>query len=259
MRRRLPLAEENEEIMKLLLKHGDDSKVVSDEKLTMLHVAAAIGSTNMIRELMEEGLNLEARDIRRATTLHIASGGAHRTPRVIRYLTDNGQEPLGRDSSGWSPLHYAAKSCNVSALEALLEVLLGRDGLSVSEAKRAAIAQNFSRSAHTGCGSYGKVVEYVNVADDEGKSLLHVVGLARKLLHYDVGNENEQTAVEVKDTVRMLVDLGAKVNLTASGKNPLLSLLQGEEVTVKELLDKGANPNIPDKTGANPLHHSARG
>lgn len=47
-------AVENEKIMKLLLRHGADPTVVSKQKLTALHIAAAIGSTNLIRDLVRE-------------------------------------------------------------------------------------------------------------------------------------------------------------------------------------------------------------
>lgn len=258
--------EDKEEIMGLLLKHGADPTAVSDKKHTAIHIAAAIGSTNMIRHLMAEGLDLEARDICGATALHLASGGAHRKPRVIGYLTDNGQEPLGRNSAGSTPLHYAAKSCNLPALEALLEILLGRDGLSLSEAKMVATAQNLSRSADKEFDSYRKLVDYVNVADDEGNSLLHVVGSARDLSWLENTNEDEQTIMEVKDTVRLLVNLGATLNSKAGDKNLLLPLLAlsrrheyGAKIAAKELLKQGADPNIPDLEGATALHHRARG
>lgn len=251
--------EESEEIMRLLLKHGADPTVVSDKKITALHIAAAIGSTNMMRELMEEGLDLEARDFCGASALHIASGGAHRTSRVIRYLMYHGLEPLGRDSDGRTPLHYAAKACNVPALEGLLEFLLGRDGLSLSGAKRVATAQTLSGSPDIGFDSYEKLVEYVNVADFSGKSPLHVVGNGKFWLEVDRANVNHPTILEIKNTVRLLVDLGAKLNLTAGSKTPLLTLLshyeQGGEIAAKELLVKGADPNIPDAKGATALHH----
>lgn len=257
--------EDSEEIMRLLLKYGADPTAISNEKHTAIHIAAAIGSMTMIRRFMTEGLDLEACDICGATTLHIASGGAHRKPRVIRYLTDNGQEPLGRDSAGSTPLHYAARSCNLPALEALLEILLARDGLSLSEAKRVATAQKFSRSAEKGFDPYRKLVDYVNVADDEGNSLLHVVGTARELSRLYVGKEKEQTIVEIKDTVRLLVNLGGSLNSTSGDKTvlpPLLALSRldsfGAKIAAKELLDQGGDPNIPDSGGATALYHRIR-
>ena len=256
--------ENKEEIMGLLLKHGADPTAVSDKKHTAIHIAAAIGSTNMIRHLTAEGLDLEARDLCGATALHVASGGSHRKPQVIGYLTDNGQEPLERNSAGSTPLHYAAKSCNLPALEALLEILLGRDGLSLPEAKRVATARNLSRSANKKFDSHRKLVDYVNVADDEGNSLLHVVGTARNSSWLN-GINDEQITVEVKDTVRLLVNLGATLNSKAGDKNLLLPLLAlsrrseyGAKISAKELLNQGADPNIPDSEGATALHYRIR-
>lgn len=147
----------------------------------------------------------------------------------------------------------------------MLESLLGKDGLSLSEAKRVATAQNLSLSADIGFGPYRKLVDYVNVADDEGKSLLHVVGTARFLPQHGETKENEQTIVEIKDTVRLLVNLGATLNSKAGDKTPLLSLLaqsnywqNGAKIAAKELLNQGADPNIPDSKGATALHDRVR-
>lgn len=102
--------EDSEEIMRLLLNHGANPTAASEEKHTAIHIAAAIGSTKMIRQLVTEGLDLDVRDNRGATALHITSGSEYRTPGLIRYLTDSGQEPLGKTRTGWTPLHYAAAS-----------------------------------------------------------------------------------------------------------------------------------------------------
>ena len=49
MERQSSGVKESEEVMRLLLKHGADPTVVSDQKHTAIHVAAAFGSTDMIR------------------------------------------------------------------------------------------------------------------------------------------------------------------------------------------------------------------
>ncbi|KAI9745372.1 MAG: hypothetical protein M1835_002602, partial [Candelina submexicana] len=68
------LAEETETIMKLLLEHGVDTTIVCNRGFTTLHIAASIGSIDVIRELSTNSLQIEAQDIEGATTLHIASG-----------------------------------------------------------------------------------------------------------------------------------------------------------------------------------------
>lgn len=255
------LAEESEGIMRLLLEHGVDTTIVSDKGLTTLHVAASIGSIDLVRELsLREGLQVEPQDIHGATTLHIASGGAHRKPDIIRYLTDHGQDPLGRDSNGDTPLHYAASVCNFPALEFLLKVVSGVDDLSRSGSQWSTTAKVFGREICQISPAYGKLVKHVNIINNEGESLLHVIGKKRYFVAKD--DEDEQTQLEIRHTVRLLIDLGANLNMKANSKTPLISLLSagycGGFHAVKELLDKGADLDIPDSTGAVPLHYSAR-
>ena len=198
-----------------------------------------------------------------ATTLHIASGGTHRKPDIIRYLTDHGQDPLGRDSNGDTPLHYAASVCNIPALEVLLKVVSGVDDLSRSGSQCSTTAKVFGREICPVSPAYGKLVKQVNIKNNEGESLLHVIGKGKNRYFVKKDDENEQTQLEIRHTVRLLIDLGANLNMKADSKTPLMSLLSlpgicGSFIAAKELLDKGADPDIPDSTGAAPLHYRAR-
>ncbi|KAL8715327.1 MAG: hypothetical protein Q9225_006404 [Loekoesia sp. 1 TL-2023] len=214
MERAYSTPEESESVMKLLLRYGADPTVVSDEGITTLHVAAATGSPDMIRTLIEQGLELEAHTVRGASTLHFAAGGSHRSSQLIRYLIEKGLDPLERDLGGRTPLYSAAASCNIPALLALLQALLGEDHWRLHEDKSAATAQLSFRGTCTSSYLCEQLLGYVNITDYEGKSLLHTVA-----------TEDTDKDFEIKETVRLLVDLGANMNLRASGKTPLLSLL----------------------------------
>ncbi|KAI9704106.1 MAG: hypothetical protein M1836_006967 [Candelina mexicana] len=234
------IAEGSEAIMKLLLEHGVDTTIICNRGFTTLHIAASIGSIDVMRELSENSRQLEAQTIKGATLLHIASGGTHQNPELIRYLTDIGQNPLARDSTGSTPLHYAASVCNNSTLKALLKVVSGVDDLNRSGLK---------------CSTT------VNITDNEGKSLLHIAGTQRYISDY---NENDQAIREIRLTVSLLVGLGADLNMRTGGKTPLMSLLasprrghNGYLSAANELLGRGADPNIRDSAGSTPLHYIA--
>lgn len=262
MRRDCSTLEECESIMKLLLQHDADPSAVSDEGITALHVAAAIGSTHMVRKLMDEGLSLEARTVRGATAIHVAAGGTHRSPQVIRYLTAKGLDPLRRDFDGRSALHWAAAACNVTSLEALLQQSQGETELDLEYTEGATIPGHAESSLSQRCGK----IEYVNLTDRKGESLLHIVGrkINRDGWTYDF--KDRHIILEIWDTVRLLVDHGAKLESLADGKTPLLSIMSDEYneggqfrvIVAYEFLMQGANPESRDSYGQSALHYAAR-
>ena len=63
--------------MDLLLQHGADPLIESDEEVTALHVAANIGSTSLVQRLVSLGLRRDARSSFGATALHFAARGAY--------------------------------------------------------------------------------------------------------------------------------------------------------------------------------------
>lgn len=91
------IPDEGELIMSILLKRGADPKTVCKSGITVLHVAAAIGSLAMVQSLVEKGLDIKKCSSDGATILHAAAGGNCSTASVIRYLTDKGLDPLDTD------------------------------------------------------------------------------------------------------------------------------------------------------------------
>ena len=266
MRRKSSVLDESDLIMKMLLEFGADSTSVSDEGVTVLHVAAAIGSLDSVNLLMEMGLDMKALTSNGATILHIAAGGVCSTATMIRYLIDKGVNPLGRDRDGRTALHYAAAACNVSALLALLEHISGVDNLSQYQAKEMAISHTVTQNTYPASQQFSKLNTLLDDVDGKGETLLHVLGSERQntLFRYN-GTNREKKVVQVRDTARLLLNLGASISKSADdGRTPLIALSSRPAdphsgiIAAKELLARGADPNIPDIKGQTPLHYAAR-
>ncbi|MEM8583606.1 MAG: ankyrin repeat domain-containing protein, partial [Bacteroidota bacterium] len=109
------------EIMELLLGAGADIDYGFP-----LHEAAEEGQLDIVRLLVEKGVNVNELDDRRLTPL--ARAASEDNPSVVRYLIGQGAEPeLGTHL----PLHLAAVDGKVAAIRALLEAgadVNARDG-----------------------------------------------------------------------------------------------------------------------------------
>jgi ankyrin repeat protein len=96
---------------------------------TALHVAAAGYRTQLARELVAAGADIEARNRRGAVPLHYAADGTPGSPcwnpdaqtATIAFLIESGADPNATDSRGVTPLHRAVRTRCAAAVNALLD------------------------------------------------------------------------------------------------------------------------------------------
>jgi len=86
---------------------------------TDFHDAASVGDLERVRELLEEGIDPNARDAHGETPLHKAASEGH--VHVARLLLEHGANPNARDEVGWTPLHWAAYKGHVDVVKLLLK------------------------------------------------------------------------------------------------------------------------------------------
>ncbi|KAL8792024.1 MAG: hypothetical protein Q9195_005365 [Heterodermia aff. obscurata] len=267
--RKFGTSDENESIMKLLLAHKADPTICSSDGTTAIHAAASIGSLDMIHILQKMGLDIHTRTNSGATTLHAAAGGSHSTYRVVRFLIREGLDPLDQDQECRTSLHYAALSCNVSALTALCETLLDTKPITKSSSHDPTAFSPSAPNANATNDLAFPSQTSLN-ADLKGNTPLHLIGSELidslgKMGHH----EKDGQASQIVDTMRILLDLGIDINRrNNAGKTPVLKLVSsysydrhvpGPESKiineiVKVLLTNGADPSIPDLRGRTPLH-----
>jgi ankyrin repeat protein len=96
---------------------------------TALHIAAAAYRPDTVRELLQAGADVRAKNRRGAEPLHAAAAGApgssYWNPRAqaatITCLIDAGADPNALNKDGVAPLHVAVRTRSAAAVRALLD------------------------------------------------------------------------------------------------------------------------------------------
>ncbi|MCJ1372256.1 hypothetical protein MMC20_003479 [Loxospora ochrophaea] len=109
----------HEPIVKLLLKNGVNIEAKATARYTALHMAAAEGHESMIQLLLEKGANIGAKDKNGYTALHLAARRGHES--VIQILLEKGAAINAKDRFGNTALHEAAAEGDESVIQLLLE------------------------------------------------------------------------------------------------------------------------------------------
>jgi Ankyrin repeats (many copies) len=104
---------------RLLINHGAISSSFYPPQLcscTNLHMAAAMGLLSVLKILIDQGMNIEARDGRLRTPLHYAVEMQRRNPleqaRVVMWLMLNNADPMTEDAQGRRPVSIGKKRSN---------------------------------------------------------------------------------------------------------------------------------------------------
>ncbi|KAI9753568.1 MAG: hypothetical protein M4579_005085 [Chaenotheca gracillima] len=161
--------DDGEDVMKLLISHGADLSVVSDEGVTALHVAASIGSVEMLDFLLSKGSDVFTTTNTGMTALHYAATAPKCSKSMIRKLTLKGLQPLQKDDRDLTALHYAASACRIDTLKNLLKILLPFDHL--KQYLRDGDASGFSESKY----EIEQLKGIINTGNKRKESLLHTI------------------------------------------------------------------------------------
>jgi PTS system fructose-specific IIA component/PTS system nitrogen regulatory IIA component len=213
------------EVIQYLVAQGADVNA-KHWRDTPLHKAAEKNSLEVVQYLISQGADVNAKGYQGQTPLHYAAGG--NSVEVVQYLVSQGADALAKGSLGRTPLHNAAESNTLEVLQYL-------------------ISQGADVDAETGGGdtplliAIGKnsnmsVVEYlfkcsdVNVKDAWDSTALHKAA----------GHENrgDEWGIPI---MQNLILRGADVNAkNINGKTPLDRASSDEKKRI--LREAGAIP-----------------
>lgn len=197
-------------MLELLAKAGGDLNARNKRRQTALHIAINKGHFNVVKTLLELNCHPSLQDSEGDTPLHDAI--SKEQDEMLSMLLDYGADITLTNNNGFNALHHCALKGNPSAMKILL-----------SKTNRPWIVEE---------------------KKDDGYTALHLACL--------------NNHVEIAD---LLVHMG-KANMDKQNVNLQTGLhlaVERQHVQiVKLLVREGANLNIPDKDGDTPLHEALR-
>ena len=196
------------------------------------------------------------------------------TYEMVQKLVNFGADPNVATTAGLTPLHQAAARGNLEMVKDLIQA--GADVNAVAENGRTPIFYAAARGKASTVNCLLEKKAEVNLADKDGITPLHCAASSGNatLVKYLVINKkanfaataNDGTTVlmagaKTPDIVKFLVpDRMPNVNGVDKDGNSALHLCAetADEETVRKLLYKGANPDMPNKKGETPILLAAR-
>jgi len=213
---------------------------------TSLHTAVEYNNSHVLRLLVEQRTNVNSHSKEGLTALAAAARKGHVS--IVPILLDSGAELDGRDnSSGKTPLHYAAEKMNSDMMELLLS---RRADVNLPDAE-GSTPLLFARARNKrGAGDRAEIARSLLLARADPDA--HAEG-GPSLLQW-------QVIAGDSDLLPLLLQYRAQVNQRdASDATPLLvACARGHIDAVRLLLAHRAEPEVTDKRGATPLTEAAR-
>lgn len=199
--------------------------------------AARKGDMGQVRRAIAAGVNVNARDEKGRTPLHLATSHID----VLQLLIANGADPNASANNGSSPLHMAAT-------------------YGASEAARALLRAGADRFHSNDSGEYPFVIALKQGNPQMLQALLDGLSLQDLVAKFPVNGACFLLLTAAKngqdEMLKQLLDAGINAAIADANKNSALHFALTASA-VELLVAHGADPNMQNVRGCTPVHEAA--
>lgn len=241
------------DIVNALIEKGVDVKAKDDVDGCMaIHLAAANGKNDVINILLDvDASNINDVDNRGNTPLHWASMKDRAD--TVSLLIENGADIEAKDIDNWTALHYAAAFASLQTVEALVDNGADKNSLTKDGNIPVNYAKDETIKTYLSGGKIGRedTEEFVEeetketAADETAEN----TETSETITEDELNNELDttQNGSIVDPTV---------VDLDPKQLELLIAVKNNDIIAVNALLKENVNPNFVDEEGYSPLHRA---
>jgi ankyrin repeat protein len=231
--------------VRALLQRQSDVNLPEPDGMTALHWAARLGDLETANLLIRAGANVKAANRYGVTPLSLASAGGNAV--MIEQLLEAGADPNTALPEGETALMSAAGTGNVAAIKALLT---HGAGVNARESSKGQTALMWA-AAEGHAAAVRMLIESGAEVDARSKGKFTPLLFAVRRGAIDVVRVLLAAGVDVNETVQGAAFSTGVAGPTEDSTSVLgLAIVNGQFDIAKLLLEKGANPNVPDSRGS---------
>lgn len=241
------------DIVNALIEKGVDVKAKDDVDGCMaIHLAAANGKNDVINILLDvDASNINDVDNRGNTPLHWASMKDRAD--TVSLLIENGADIEAKDIDNWTALHYAAAFASLQTVEALVDNGADKNSLTKDGNVPVNYAKDETIKTYLSGGKIGRE-DTEEVVEEETKETAadetaENTETSETITEDELNNELDttQNGSIVDPTV---------VDLDPKQLELLIAVKNNDIIAVNALLKENVNSNFVDEEGYSPLHRA---
>ncbi|KAJ5078069.1 ankyrin repeat protein [Anaeramoeba ignava] len=226
------------EIIKYLVEKGVDINAKTNDNETVLHLACQNNSIEIIKYLVEKGVDINAKTNNNETVLHLAC--QNNSLEIIKYLVEKGIDINAKTNENETVIHLACQNNSIEIIKYLVE-----KGIDIN-----AKTTNNETVLHLACQNNS--IEIIKYLVEKGVDINAKTNENETVLHLACRYKNSTLEI-IKYLVEKGIDINAKTN---KNETPLHYLAEDPFHTTdifEYLIENGADANIKNSKNKTPF------